>query len=350
MRTASDPGRVLDADERARTVDAGQASRDAADRAGDRLPAATGLGQHDDAIVVTAKKRGIGSAVTEHRLRGIACDDGEVGSGRQHSHQPRGLRVEMLGVVDEQHPDPGPFGGQQVGVHRERLEGRADEFGGAQCGNRRLRRGHPDRGAQQHHLLVDLREPARGHPFGPARPPADALQFNGIHAALGAPGQQIAQFGGEADGAQRGPQTRRPRHRRVVAVLEVACEQLADDAVLLGAGDQPRRRITIALRGEPKDGEGVGVNGADHGLPHRGATVTQHGGRDGRAGRHADARRTRKQQNRFRVDSRGDARRGGLNQHRGLAGARTAHHAHDTTQTWLSQSVGRQCWAGCGHA
>ena len=234
MRTASDPGRSsTPVSTRGPSTPGRRAATPLTARA-TACPQRRDSDSTIDPIVVTPEKRGIGSAVTEHRLRGIARDDGEIGSGRQHSHQPGGLRIEMLGIVDEQHPDPGPFGGKQFGVHRERLECRADEFGGAQCGNRRLRRGHPDRGAQQHHLLVDLREPTRGHPFGPARPATDALQFNGINAALGAPGQQIAQFGREADGVQCGPQTRRPRHRRLVAVLEVACEQLADDSVLLG--------------------------------------------------------------------------------------------------------------------
>ena len=75
----------------------------------------------------------------------------------------------MLGVVDEQHADAGAFGGQQLGVRRECLECRADEFGGAQRGHGGLRRGHPDRRAQQHDLLVLPREPARPPPTPGAR-------------------------------------------------------------------------------------------------------------------------------------------------------------------------------------
>ena len=95
---------------------------------------------------------------------------------------------------------------------------------------------------------------------------------SGIHAAFGAAGQQVAQFGGEPDGAQRGPQLRGPRDGGAVAVLEVAREQFADDAVLLGAGDQPRRRIAVALGGEPQHRERVGVHGADQRLANDGAT------------------------------------------------------------------------------
>jgi len=88
------------------------------------------------------------------------------------------------------------------------------------------------------------------------------LQRKGIHAAFGAARQQIAQFVGEADGAQRGSQLGWPGHRRRVAVLQVAREQFADDAVLLGAGDQPRWRVAVALRRQPQHRECVGVHGA----------------------------------------------------------------------------------------
>ena len=54
-----------------------------------------------------------------------------------------------------------------------------------------------------------------------------------------------------------------------VAVLEVAREQFADDAVLLGAGDQPRRRVAVALGGQPQHRERVRVHGADQRLAHR---------------------------------------------------------------------------------
>ena len=160
--------------------------------------------------------------------------------------------------------------GEQLGVGGECLERGADEFGRAQRRHRRLRGGHTDRGAQQHDLLVRLGELPRGQPFGPSGQPADALQRNRIHAALGAAGQQVTQFGGEPDGAQRRPQlaTARPTAASVT-VLEVAGQQFANDAVLLGTGDQPRRRITVALGGQPQHRERVGVHRAHQRLAHR---------------------------------------------------------------------------------
>ena len=159
-------------------------------------------------------RAGSAPAVGEHRLVGVARDDGQLGARRQHPHQPGGLRVEVLGVVDEQQLDPRAFGGQQLGVDGERLQCGADEFGRAQRGHGGLRRGHPDRGPQQHRLLVLLRELPGGQPLRTAGQPADALQRNGIHAAFGAAGQQVAQLGGEPDGAQRRPQLARARRRR----------------------------------------------------------------------------------------------------------------------------------------
>ena len=221
-------------------------------------------------VVVAAQQRRVGAAEAEHRLVRVAGDHGELGAGGQHPHQPGGLRVEVLGVVDQQQPDPGAFGGQQLGVGGERLQRRTDQFGRAQRRHGRLRRRHADRGAQQHHLLVVLRELACGHPLRrrPARRPRRCSATR-VDAAFGAAGQQVAQFGGEPGGAQRGPQLRRPSDRCGVAVLEVTGQQFADDAVLLGAGDQPRRRIAVALRGQPQHRERVAVHGAHQRLAHR---------------------------------------------------------------------------------
>ena len=94
----------------------------------------------------------------------------------------------MLGIVDEQQPDPGPFGGQQVGVGGQCLQGDADEFGGTQRRDAGLRRSGADRGAQQHHLLVLAGEPGGAHPLRVPGCPADALKFVGVDSALRTPG------------------------------------------------------------------------------------------------------------------------------------------------------------------
>ena len=158
-------------------------------------------------------------------------------------------------------------------------------------GHRGLRRRHADRGAQQHHLLVDLRELARGHPLRTTGPAADALQLSGFHPTFGAAGQAGRAARWRTRRCRARAAGARPGHRGVVAVLEVTREQLADDAVLLGAGDQPRRRITVALGRQPQHRERVGVHGAHHRFPHRRrAAVTEQPRRDRRRGRCAPSR------------------------------------------------------------
>ena len=306
--------------------------------------ATAGAQRCDSVSVITgsssspAQQGGIGAAVGEHRLVGVTGDDGQLGARRQHPHQAGGLRVEVLGVVDQQQLDPRAFGGEQLGVDGERLQCGADEFGRAQRGHGGLRGGHPDGGPQQHRLLVLLRELARGQPFRTAGQPADALQRNGIHAAFGAAGQQVAQLGGEPDGAQRRPQLAGPGDCGAVAVLEIAREQLADDAVLLGGGDQPRRRIPVALGGEPQHREGVRVHRADERFANDGATTgLQQRRRDRGARLRAEPCRTRQQQNGFRIGAGGDVGGRGLDQRAGLAGARSAQHAHHTANTGFGQ-------------
>ena len=236
---------------------------------------ATAGAQRCDSVRTTAgaassrNSCGIGAAVTEYRLVRIAGDDAELRARGQHPNQPGGLRIEVLSVVDQQQLNACALGGQQLVVHGERLQCGTDEFGRAERGHRGLWRRHADRRAQQHHLLVDLGEPAGGHPLGAPGPPPDALQLKRIHSAFGAACQQVAQFGGEPDGQKRRPQLCRPADRRVVTVLEVTGQQFADDAVLLGAGDQPRRRIPVAPRRLTEHREGVGVHRPDQRLAHR---------------------------------------------------------------------------------
>ena len=90
--------------------------------------------QRDHAARLTAQQRRVGTAVAEHRLVRVACDDGDFGARRQHPDQPGGLRIEVLRVVDQQHLDSAAFSRQQRSVRRERLESGPDQFGGAQAG------------------------------------------------------------------------------------------------------------------------------------------------------------------------------------------------------------------------
>ena len=296
------------------------------------------------------QQRGIGAAVGEDRLVGVTGDRCQLGARRQHPHQPGGLRVEVLGVVDQQQLDSPALGGEQFGIDGERLQCGADEFGRAQRGHGGLRGGHSDGRSQQHRLLVLLCEPPRGQPFRTAGQPADALQRNRIHAAFGAAGQQVAQLVGETDCAQRRAQLTRPGDCGAVAVFEVACQQLADDAVLLGGGDQPRRRIPVAPSGKPQHCEGVRVHRADQWLTDDGSTTgLEQGGSDRGARLRAEPCRTRQQQNGFRIGAVGEMCGRGLDQCAGLAGARSAQHAHHTANTGLGQRRRGEGGLRCGH-
>ena len=159
---------------------------------------------------------------------------------------------------------------------------------------------------------------------------------SGIHAAFGAARQQVAQFGGETDGAQR-RRAAAPAMRRDAPVLDVAREQVPDDAVLLGAGDQARWRITLALCGQPQHRERVGVHRAHqrltHGNPARQITTRrQQRGGQGAARLRAQPAGTGEQQHRLGVGARRDPRGGGVDEQAGLARARPAEHTNDTPQ------------------
>ena len=94
---------------------------------------------------------------------------------------------------------------------------------------------------------------------------AEAFEFDAVDAALCALRQQIPQLGGECDGGQRWTQLARPA---ASAVVEVTGEQLTDDGVLFGSGDQPRRRIARAVGGLAQHPEGVAVHRAHQWLAH----------------------------------------------------------------------------------
>ena len=109
-------------------------------------------------------------------------------------------------------------------------------------------------------------------------------------------------------------------------VLEVTGEQFPDDAVLLGAGDQPRRRIPGALGGLAQHREGVAVHRTHQrfrappaGPPGPGEQprASAHRGCGGHPGRASAAAPIRGRHG-------GDTGGGGVDQPGGLAGPRTA--------------------------
>ena len=173
------------------------------------------------------------------------------------------------------------------------------------------------------------REPAGGHPLGAAVQPAEPPECGPVDAALRALRQQVTQSGGERDGGQGGAQFTRPAAGTVV---EVTGEQFADGGVLLGAGDQPRRRITRALGGLTQHPEGIGVHRAHQRLAHhRAARLSRARGQQPAGQLRADVGGQpggREKQHRLRVAAVGDEGNRRVDQPGGLAGARPPHDAN----------------------
>ncbi len=125
--------------------------------------------EHHAAARVVVGERGekgrVGTAEGEDRLVRVTGDGGGAGAEADDAHQLRGLRIEMLRVVDEQVPDPGAFPREQVRIGDECGEGGTDEFGGVEGGRGGLGGLHAHGTAQQHDLLVPGGELADGDPF-----------------------------------------------------------------------------------------------------------------------------------------------------------------------------------------
>ncbi len=191
------------------------------------------------------EKGGIGAAEAEHALVRVARDGARPGTGADHPHQVSRLRVEVLRIVDEKVTNPVALGREQVRVGRERGKRRPDEFGRVERGRGRFGRFETDRAAQQHDLLVPLRESPGRDPLGAITPLAQCDEVFGTEPALAGTQHQIAQFDGESGHAERRPESLGPHGGTVV---DVAAEQFAQDRVLFGAGDQSRRRVAMCCR------------------------------------------------------------------------------------------------------
>ena len=255
----------------------------------------------------------VGAAEGVDRLVRVADRDQLVGPVRQHPEQLLLRRVDVLILVDEDPPAPGPLPGEQLRVGAECVDGGADQLG-------RVVRLRPLGRGQRGHVQVLVEELRGGDPVVPAAGPAPPGQHGRADAALHRPQQQVAQLAGEAAGQQRRPQRRRPVGG---AQLDVAGEQLADEQVLLRPGQQPRAALAAGDRLLPEQAEGVRVEGARQRLAGgpgqpRGDPLPQVGG-----GAPAEGQ----QQQRLGVDAApGDPVHGRLDQRGRLAGAGAGEH------------------------
>ena len=192
-------------------------------------------GQGDRRRVLGQQQRGVRAAESVDGLVRVTRQQREVGAGGQHPHQPGGLRIEVVRVVDQQQPDPGPLGGQQVGVRAERLERGADEFGGPSAGTVAWeRRCRPPRATAS---------PARTAGRSGPRQPIPGARTVGRCVAAAADPLPARRSGPAGPGVRwrtrrcsAPAQVRWPARGGLRAVGQVPGQQLPDDAVLLGAG------------------------------------------------------------------------------------------------------------------
>ena len=238
------------------------------------------------------------------RLVGVA-DDGEVAAVAGERTQQRHLAgVGVLVLVDEHVAQPGA---QLVAVPLGLHDGAGDEVGVV------------DGAGAVEDVEVLRQEPSRGDVRVDAVVETEPGQLLGPQPLLARPPDHRVDLAREAAGADRLAQRGRPGHR-----LGRVGEQLLQDHVLLGRGQQPQRGGVEVGGGEaPDEAVGVGVEGRAqrrrHGAAEPGGDpVAQLLGRLAAEGQ----REHRLGAGAALLDPVDD----GLDQRRGLAGARTGEH------------------------
>nr|BFE67996.1 hypothetical protein GCM10020092_012970 [Actinoplanes digitatis] len=237
------------------------------------------------------------------------------------SHQGQQLDLGRVGVgqlVDVDVCQAAALGREQPRIVGQQAGGRPHQL-------RRVvgRRPAGGRVAQREHGDVLPQEAGRRRPVVAAQPLAEPGQLDRPDPALRRPLHEVAQLLGERPGGQRRTQRLGPPHGVLDIRVADRLEELADDEVLLRAGQQARRGLTALGGGPPQQPEGVRVERAHQGLVEA---------RPGDAGldpvpqRRRAAAAEREHQDAFRVDAGGDPLRDGLDEHRCLARAGPAHH------------------------
>ena len=210
-----------------------------------------------------AHQRGGRAAEGLHGLVGVGEQDDPGAVVGQDAQQPRGGRRALLVVVDHDQPPPRPRGAGDLPVPGEqRLGGLVDDDRGVEP-----LAGVRGRLPQAGDVEVLAVQPRGGHPLGALVPPAQRREVGRGQPALGGPHEQVAQLVAEAAQAEdvRG-HGRGPVQRDAVA-RGVAGQQLAEQVVLLGAGDEGGRRLAEVGGPHPQDRERRRRGRPDHRLP-----------------------------------------------------------------------------------
>ncbi len=278
--------------------------RQGVDRSGRAVGGAEALGEAADAL-------DLGAPEGVDRLVGIADDDEVATAAGDQAEQLLLGRVGVLVLVDHDERPGVPLAGQQRGLVTQQVDGGPDQLG-------RVVRG---RMAQARDADVLRGEPGNRHPVVAAPPATERGQLDRTDTPLDRPHEHVAQLLGEAPGAQRGLQPLGP----VVGteLVEVAAKEVADQQVLLGAGQQPGRRLAAHHGLTPQQPERVGMERpgqrlADRARQPRGDPVAEF-----RRGPAAE----REDQDLLRVDAVAlDPVDDRLHQRRGLPGARPGEH------------------------
>ena len=196
-----------------------------------------GPGGDEQPRVGAAEGLGGGVGVAEqHQVDPARAED--------HLQQPQRRRRELLGVVDDDEPQPGAQPVERLGVGLE-VVGR-----GAEDPGRVERAGRGQRG----HLVVLAQHVGGGDPLGPVVPHTEGAQVVGVETQLDGTHQQVAQLAAEGARGQGEAHRLGPGRRGRVA-RGVTGEQLAEDDVLLGSAQQPRCRVADEGRRLAQDAE-----------------------------------------------------------------------------------------------
>ncbi len=311
---------------------AGKPGREPGPGVADRRPGPVIHGEHGGGRLDRVQARGVGAAEPEHRLVRVAGEQDRPRRAAEHPDQLHLLRVEILGVVDQQVADPRPLGREQLGVAGQRIQRGTDELGGVERRSGGLGRSPARRTAEQHHLLVGAEEAAGRDPLRHVVPLPERLQLVRTQPAFRRPQEQLAQLGGEPrqpDRRQQPLRPARPRHRAARPAVQLPRQQIAHHGVLLGAREEPWRGVAAAGGVQPQHAEGVRVHGAHErltgGARAVGGAVDEGGQPRPQLTRRPPA--ADEQQHPLRLGPGADVPGGRGQEQRRLAGARTADDA-----------------------
>jgi hypothetical protein len=262
---------------------------------------------------------GVGAAEAVHRGVRVAERDQRLAAAGDQGQQLDLGRVGVGELVDVDVRQAVAFRLEQRGIVGQQAGRGAHELGGVVGG------GAAGGGVAQGHdrdVLPD--EPRRGRPVVAAQPLAEPGELDRAHAALRGPLHEVAELLGERAGGQRRPQRVRPADRVAGLLIADDREQLADDQVLLGTGEQARGRLAALGGGAAEQAERVRMEGPHQRLVHDAAGVAGDPRLDPVAQRRGAAAAEREHQDAFRVGAVGDPGGDRLDQQRRLAGAGAA--------------------------